>query len=287
MLTGLSWQPYGLWPLLLIGIPAFTLVVRGVRRRRAFGLGYVYGLAMLGVSISWIHVLGVWIAVLLIAFEALFFALLGSDPQPGVGLRWWPLAAACCWSLIEFAYARIPFGGFGWGKLAYAAVDTPLAGFLPMIGVAGVSFLVALVAQLVAYGVVRLSLGATRPAPGADRPGRGRPGAGRDGPGASALQLQEPIRRRASRRCSVGIVQGNVPGRGIEALGRMRSVTNNHLAETVNLTVKARLGQVAAAGLHPVAGELHRHRPAARRRDPAARCRPPPRSPTGRSWSAP
>ena len=27
---GLSWQPYGLWPLLLVGIPAFTLAVRGV-----------------------------------------------------------------------------------------------------------------------------------------------------------------------------------------------------------------------------------------------------------------
>jgi len=23
--VGLSWQPYGLWPLLLVGIPAFTL----------------------------------------------------------------------------------------------------------------------------------------------------------------------------------------------------------------------------------------------------------------------
>ena len=43
---------------------------------------------------------------------------------------------------------------------------------------------------------------------------------------------------------NVGIVQGNVPGRGIEAMGRARSVTNNHLAETVNLSVKARLGEV-------------------------------------------
>ena len=45
--------------------------------------------------------------------------------------------------LVEFAYSRVPFGGFGWTRIAYAAVDTPLAGFLPIIGVAGLSFVVA------------------------------------------------------------------------------------------------------------------------------------------------
>ena len=242
--TGLSWQPYGLWPLLLVGLPAFTLVVRGVRRRRAFGLGYVYGLAMLGVSISWIHVLGVWIAALLIAFEALFFALLGLTLNLVSVLRWWPLAAACCWSLIEFAYARIPFGGFGWGKLAFTAVDTPLAGFYPIVGVAGVSFPVALIAQLVAYGVVRLA---------SARPGRFRaliaPAAIAlvvvlTGLGLRLYQVQESDPAATQPPVNVGVVQGNVPGRGVEALGRARTVTNNHLAETVNLTVKARLGQV-------------------------------------------
>ena len=125
-------------------------------RRSAFGVGFLYGLGLLGVSISWIHVLGSWIAVLLIAFEALFFGLLGLTLHLTSALRWWPLAAALCWSLIEFLYSRVPFGGFGWVRLAYAAVDTPLAGFLPLIGVAGVSFCVALVAQSVAYAVVLL-----------------------------------------------------------------------------------------------------------------------------------
>ncbi|HET9303081.1 MAG TPA: hypothetical protein VFO20_09920, partial [Propionibacteriaceae bacterium] len=53
---GLSWQPYGLWPLLLLGIPAFTLAVRGVRPLVAVGLGYLFGLTMLTLAISWVHV---------------------------------------------------------------------------------------------------------------------------------------------------------------------------------------------------------------------------------------
>ena len=107
---------------------------------------------MLASPISWVHVLGVWVAALLIAFEALFFGVLGRRParwsRGCAGGRWRRRPAG---SLVEFAYARVPFGGFGWTRLAYAAVDTPLAGFFPLIGVAGVSFVVALVGQLVAW----------------------------------------------------------------------------------------------------------------------------------------
>ncbi len=86
VLTGLSWQPYGLWPLLLIGIPAFTLVVRGVRPPpSAFGLGYVYGLAMLGISISWIHVLGSLDRRPADRVRGAVLRPARARPQPGVG----------------------------------------------------------------------------------------------------------------------------------------------------------------------------------------------------------
>ena len=153
---GLSWQPYGLWPLLFVGIPAFTLAIRGTRPLPAAGLGYLFGLAMLTVAVSWVHVLGTWVAAALIIFMSLFFGLLGLTVNRVERLRWWPLATACCWVLIEYAYSRVPFGGFGWTRIAYAAVDTPLAGFFPIIGVAGVSFVVALIGQLIAWGVLAL-----------------------------------------------------------------------------------------------------------------------------------
>ena len=287
--VGLSWQPYGLWPLLLVGLPAFTLAVSGaqptrapsesdsappagrsskglgsrvlsrakgagsralslrtvsdsVTHRQSFALGYVFGFAMLAVTISWVHVLGVWIVLILIAFESLFFGLLGVALHLTSRLRAWPLAAACCWVMIEFAYSRIPFGGFGWTRLAYAAVDTPLAGFLPIIGVAGVSFLVALIGQVPAWIVV--GSGSKR-----SRAGRRLVAAAVGsavlvvtGLGLTSLRPQPAT---AGGSVNVGIVQGNVPGRGIEALGRMRSVTNNHLSETVNLIVRSRLGEEA------------------------------------------
>ena len=242
---GLSWQPYGFWPLLLVAIPAFTLAVRGVRPAAALGLGYLFGLTMLLLAVSWLHVLGIWIAALLIIFMALFFGLLGLTATLVGRLRWWPLATACCWVLIEYAYSRIPFGGFGWTRIAYAVVDTPLAGFFPIIGVAGVSFVVALIGQLIAWAI--LTLWSTR---------RGRParsshliiaaaltvGLGLLGSALRLYQVEPEVGSAGSVR--VGIVQGNIPGRGIEAMGRARSVTNNHLSETVQLMTKARLGEV-------------------------------------------
>ncbi len=238
--TGFAFQPYGWWPLLFLGVPALTLVVRGLPRRQAVALGYLYGLAALGVGVSWVHVLGVWVAVLLVLFESLWFALLGLALDLTSRLRGWPLAAACCWSLVEFGYSRVPFGGFGWSRIAYAVVDTPLAGFFPLVGVAGVSFLTALVGQLLAYGMLTAARHRVR---------RALVGGAAViiavvlvGAGLRTAQLRGADPDGDAVR--VGIVQGNVPGRGIEALGRMRSVTNNHLSETVNLTARARLGQV-------------------------------------------
>jgi apolipoprotein N-acyltransferase len=242
---GLSWQPYGLWPLLLVGIPAFTLAARGVRPAVAFGLGYLFGLTMLTLAVSWVHVLGTWIVALLIIFMALYFGLLGLALMLVGRLRWWPLAAACCWVLIEYTYSRIPFGGFGWTRIGYAAVDTPVAGFFPIIGVAGVSFVVALIGQLIAWIV--LTVWTAR---------RGRPARRSHvfigaavavslvllGSALRLYQVEPAVSPAGNVR--VGIVQGNIPGRGIEAMGRARSVTNNHLSETIQLMTRARLGEV-------------------------------------------
>ena len=242
--VGLSWQPYGVWPLMLLGIPAFTLAVRGVRLLNAFGLGYLFGLAMLALAISWVYVLGTWVAVVLIIFMSLFFGMLGIATTLVGRLRWWPIATTCCWVLIEYAYSRIPFGGFGWTRIAYAVVDTPLAGFFPIIGVAGVSFVVALVGQLIAWVIVELL--APPGARGTQRSHVMVAAAAILGIGllGSALRLYqvEPATTSAGS-VQVGIVQGNIPGRGIEAMGRARSVTNNHLSETIHLMTKVRLGE--------------------------------------------
>ncbi|MGI8458004.1 MAG: apolipoprotein N-acyltransferase [Propionibacteriaceae bacterium] len=250
--VGLSFQPYAVWPLAFVGVAGLTLAVREsggrLRARRSFGVGYVFGLAMLGVAVSWLHVLGIWIALALMIFEALFFGLLGIALALLTRVRWWPLAGALAWVSCEFGYSRVPFGGFGWTRIAYSQVDGPLAGLFPFVGVVGVSLGTAGVGQLLAWLTLRVR--------NARRHGHALTGLLRLRPvvaSAVALALvalgggllrtwSGPGPRAGAGAVEVGIVQGNVPGRGIEAMGRARTVTDNHLSETIAMITKARLG---------------------------------------------
>lgn len=242
--VGLSWQPYGLWPLLLLGIPALTVAVTGVGLRRAFWLGGLFALVMLTLALNWIRVLGWPVAAGLIVFMSLYYALMAVGLRLVRTLPGWPVWSACCWVLCEFCFSRFPFGGFGWTRIAYAAVDTPVANFLSVVGVAGVSFLVALVPHLLLW----IAWPGRTDSDRADRVRRLRTGlvwaaaVVLVGVGLRWFQVEPAEPGHGS--VEVGIVQGNVPGRGIEALGRARSVTYNHLSETVNLMSRVRVGQL-------------------------------------------
>ena len=249
---GFAFEPYAIWPLAFAGIAGLTILAHGCRPRRGFAVGYFFGLAMLPVAIGWVRVIvgGGAVAYLgvigLIGFEALFFGLGGIALSLVGRLRFWPVMAAACWSGMEYVYARYPFGGFGWTRSAYTAVNTPLSGVLPMIGTAGLSFVVALLAQCVAWLVIKIirsrvelgprllakiiipALAVWLIAMGAGFALRGWNPDPASGTGQSA---------------HVGIVQGNVPGKGIDALGRMRTVTANHYKETAHLVGEASRGK--------------------------------------------
>lgn len=251
--VGFAFEPYGIWPLAPLGIAGLTLAVHGLRPRRAFGLGYLFGLAMLLIAINWVRVIvgGGGVALLgvagLIAFEAVFFGLLGIAITLLGRLPWWPPMVAAAWVGIEYLYGHYPFGGFGWTRMAYTAVDTPLAGLLPIVGVTGLTLVLTLVAQGLAWAAIRLL--ASR----ADRTLRRllirvavpvlALWIGLFGIGLGLRGWYPDPAAGTGQSARVGIVQGNVPGHGIEAMGRMRTVTANHVAETARLMERARSGQ--------------------------------------------
>lgn len=242
VVTGLSFEPTSWWPLQACGIAALVLLLeRGAGYRgRGFGAGYLFGLGLGAVSLNWLRVLvpgaGPLIAAALIAFEALFFGLLGLALVAVRRLPGWPVWMALCWGLCEWLYGRVPFGGFGWIRLAYAQVDSPLAGLFPIIGVSGVSVLAALVATTLAWWLLRprtVRRVVTLAAVLLVLAGLGTAG--------RSFQV-EP--QAGNGTVTIGMVQGNVDGVGIGGMGRARSVTNNHFSETVDLMARARTGAV-------------------------------------------
>lgn len=57
---------------------------------------------------------------------------------------------AALWALIELAREKFPFGGFGWGRIGFSQIQSPLSFYLPLIGVTGLSFLTLIFAVLFA-----------------------------------------------------------------------------------------------------------------------------------------
>ncbi len=232
--TALGFEPFGLWPLALVGPAALTVGVATTRGLRgSCALGWAYGLGFLGLGVGWMRVIFIEAMVALVVAESLFFAVLGALLHAVLRTRWWPILAAGCWSLVEFAYSRFPFDGFGWMRLGFAMVDSPFAGFYPFVGVTGVSFLTALTAQ----GLAWLALAPSRQ--------RSVVTAGAIGAVAFAgfgagTYLPEPT----ADTVEVGYVQGGAPGGGVYGLGEARTITRNHLAETRRLEQRIADGQV-------------------------------------------
>ncbi|WP_432128493.1 apolipoprotein N-acyltransferase [Streptomyces sp. bgisy082] len=182
----LSFPPRPLW---WLAPPAFALLgwaLRGRRLRAGFGLGYLAGLGFLLPLLVWTGEEvgpGPWLA--LAAVEALFVAAAGLGVAAVSRLPWWPFFAAGVWILAEGARARVPFGGFPWGKIAFGQADGV---FLPLAAVGGTPLLGFAVA-LCGFGLyeatrlvrARRALdaaapGATVPEATATAPGAGVPG---------------------------------------------------------------------------------------------------------------
>ena len=150
--AGLSFEPFHWVVLLPFAVAGVTLLATGAGRlRSAFWLGVVFGTAFMLVLLPWLRVIGVYAWIPLALVEGLFYGLAGLATRAVRRLPGWPVWAASSWVLVEALRAVVPFGGFPWGRLAFATEDTPLAPAFAYVGAAGVTFLVALVGTTVAW----------------------------------------------------------------------------------------------------------------------------------------
>jgi len=225
----LAFPPFGWWPLAPLVVALTTWLVRPDRLRRAMLLGFATGLGFFLVLLHWMQVVGsdAWIA--LSALEASFYALLFGGVALVRKLPGWPVWTACLWVLTELAREYLPFGGFPWGRLAFAQADAPYGALGSLGGFASVTFAVALTGALLAAAAsapsrlrrVGLVLGAfVLP--------------------AVALLIPLPVDGSTS---TIAVIQGNVPTSGLDAFGQRQAVLDNHVAATRRLAVDIAAGR--------------------------------------------
>ncbi|MGR4879730.1 apolipoprotein N-acyltransferase [Streptomyces sp. LARHCF249] len=239
VLLYLSFPPRPLWWLAPLALALLAGCLRGSRARAGFGLGLLAGLGYLLPLLVWTgEEVGPvpWLA--LAALEAVFIGLTGLGIALVSRLPAWPLFAAAVWVAGEALRARLPFGGFPWGKLAFGQADgvfTPLAalGGTPLL-----SFAVAL-CGFGLYEVLRTALDHPRRATAA----------------LAALTVAAPIGAGLAARPLVSdaaedgtavaaVIQGNVPRMGLDFNAQRRQVLDNHAQRTEQLAEDVKAGRV-------------------------------------------
>ena len=171
LLGGLS--VLGFAPFYIYAVPVLTLATlfylwqHAGSKRAAFLIGFSFGLGLFGFGASWVYVslhdfgmmpmpLALLATFLYCAFLALFPGIAGwlQAALKGVAHKApWRLLVLmpASFVLYEWTLGWI-FTGFPWLTLGYSqAPSSPLAGYAPVLGVYGVSWLLLLSAGLVAY----------------------------------------------------------------------------------------------------------------------------------------
>jgi apolipoprotein N-acyltransferase len=162
-----GFAPLDLWPLPLLSLAVlFGLLLRASTRRAGFMIGFAWGLGFFLTGVSWIYVsLSVYggMSMALAGLATLLFCSVLALFPAWVGAlqaRWLIsptlkllLGIPLLWGMSEWVRGWI-FTGFPWLTLGYSQVPAgPLAGYAPVLGVYGVSFVMALIAALLAWSL--------------------------------------------------------------------------------------------------------------------------------------
>lgn len=148
LLAGLGlaagFAPWGLWPLTITGVGLLTWLVADSTPRVGFAVGMLAGCALYGTTIWWVGAQAGPMVWVLVVVMAVWVGLLGAISSLITRLPGWCFLVPLSWGAIEYGAGQIPFGGFPWLRLGHTTIDQPLAGWLPLVGTPGTTWLVAM-----------------------------------------------------------------------------------------------------------------------------------------------
>ncbi len=156
----LAFAPYSIFPIAILSLIILILLWQNVTPQRACWRGFLYGIGMFGVGVSWVHISfyqfgglpmvgAILLTLAFVVVIAFYPALLG-----WLIIRFFPkhnlILLPAAWTLMEWIRGWL-FTGFPWLSIGYSQIDSPLNSFAPLLGVYGVSWVTVLTAVLLIY----------------------------------------------------------------------------------------------------------------------------------------
>jgi len=236
-----AFAPSTLWWAAIAGFALLGLAVHGRSWRSGLGLGFVFGLTFYLPLLSFTNVyVGDFPWYALSVAEALLTAPVGAlVAASSRRLPLWPVWAASAWITGEALRARVPFGGFPWGSVAYSQADGPLLLAASLLSATGLAFITALagfaLAQLIRLLIITRVSWRSAAVVGA------------------AVMLLVPFGLGLLGRSTVqhgtdaptetiAVIQGDVPRPGLEFNAERRAVLDLHARRTHELAAAVRAG---------------------------------------------
>ena len=158
----LAFQPFNYWFLTFLVPGLFYQLVKNESVKNTFFISYFFGFGIWAFGIFWIEnsitvyggaspILGSFLTLLLAAFLSLFqaisftlFKLVTNHRKSFEAFLLFPAA----WVLSEWLREFL-FTGFPWLYIGYTSVDNLLLqGYIPILGIFGMSFLIVLISQI-------------------------------------------------------------------------------------------------------------------------------------------
>ena len=149
----LGLAPFDFWPAIPLSTGLLYAALNRSQRTQYGRCGYAYGAGFFFTGVSWvyvsIHVYGntsVWLSAALTGLFCGGLALLFAAQATAFGrlasthVTWRITQFASLWVLFEWLRSWL-LTGFPWGYAGYGSLDSPLAGWIPVVGVFGTSWL--------------------------------------------------------------------------------------------------------------------------------------------------
>jgi len=164
LLIPLAFAPYSYGLLVIPALALFFYLLDSCSTRQALMRGWCFGLGLFGAGLYWVYIsihfyghvsilLSVIVTFSMVALLALYPAIFAwlvvyfRSAIPGLQLL---LLMPAVWLLMEWIRGWL-FTGFPWLSLGYTQIDTALAMYAPLVGVYGLSLLLAIQAGVLAW----------------------------------------------------------------------------------------------------------------------------------------
>lgn len=157
LLFTLAFAPFNFAYLAPIALSLLFFSWQNTTPLRAFLMGYLFGIGSFGLGISWVYVSvhdygganslsAFLISLLCVLFWGIFPGIAGyisAKTQLNKTPQLSYISLPVIWILVEYLRGELVLNGFPWLQIAYAQLETPLAGYIPLVGAYGTGLISA------------------------------------------------------------------------------------------------------------------------------------------------